>query len=130
MRRALRAIAGGCIATGLVLTPVWVLAADLFGKQRHIGGAPAYEDLDELGPPPLPRFFPREGSESDVVVVAPLKRSVRICRPRRVPVPTNAPDDPSYVGSTYGLGKPSYYGFVPALGIDDPFGRPVLPYCR
>ncbi|TXM88706.1 hypothetical protein FV222_27495, partial [Methylobacterium sp. WL103] len=52
------------------------------------------------------------------------------CLPRRVPVPTNAPDDPSYVGSTYGLSKPSYYGFTPPLGVDDPFGRPLLPYCR
>ncbi len=44
------------------------------------------------------------------------------------PVPTDAPDDPSYVGSAYGLGKPSYYGFRPGLGYDDPFGRP-LRYC-
>ena len=65
-----------------------------------------------------------------MVVVERPTRIVRGCRPRRVPIPTDAPDDPSYVGSTYGLGKPSYYGFVPALGIDDPFGRPVLPYCR
>jgi hypothetical protein len=39
--------------------------------------------------------------------------------------PTNALDDPTYVGSAYGLGKPSYYGFVPPLGVDDPYGRPV-----
>ena len=49
--------------------------------------------------------------------------------PNRAPVPTNAPDDPSYVGSTYGLGKPSYYGLTPPLGVDDPFGRPLLRYC-
>lgn len=130
MRGALRAIAGGCLATGLVLIAEQVLAADLFHRQRQLGGPPAYEELDDLGSPPLPRYFPREGGESDVVVVERQKRIVRGCRPRRVPIPTDAPDDPSYVGSTYGLGKPSYYGFVPALGVDDPFGRPVLPYCR
>ncbi|MFC6773617.1 hypothetical protein ACFQFE_06690 [Methylobacterium gregans] len=51
------------------------------------------------------------------------------CVPRRAPVPTDAPNDPSYVGSAYGLGKPSYYGFTPPLGWDDPFDRAVLPYC-
>ncbi|WP_378991388.1 hypothetical protein [Methylobacterium gregans] len=44
-------------------------------------------------------------------------------------MPTDAPNDPSYVGSAYGLGKPSYYGFTPPLGWDDPFDRAVLPYC-
>lgn len=130
MRGALRAIAGGCVATGLVLIAGKVPAADLFERQRHPGIPPSYQDLDEPGPPPLPRYFPRDGGESDVVVVKRPTRIVRGCRPRRVPIPTDAPDDPSYVGSPYGLGKPSYYGFVPALGIDDPFGRPVLPYCR
>ena len=130
MRGALRAIAGGCLATGLVLIAGKAPAADLFERQRHPGVPPPYQDLDEPGPPPLPRYFPRDGGESDVVVVERPTRIARGCRPRRVPIPTDAPDDPSYVGSTYGLGKPSYYGFVPALGIDDPFGRPVLPYCR
>ncbi len=59
----------------------------------------------------------------------PRRRVGVACTPRRVPTPTNAPDDPSYVGSPYGLGKPSYYGFTPPLGIDDPYGRSVLPYC-
>lgn len=35
----------------------------------------------------------------------------------RPPVPTNSPHDPTYVGSSYGLGHPSYYGTPPALGI-------------
>ena len=30
-------------------------------------------------------------------------------------VPTNAPCDPTYVGSTMGLSRPSYYGALPAL---------------
>jgi hypothetical protein len=37
--------------------------------------------------------------------------------------PTNAPDDPTYVGSVFGLGRPSYYGTTPPPGVDDPYGR-------
>ncbi len=88
-----------------------------------------FPDIVESAPPhtaPL-RFFPR-GDGADVVV--PLARPYRrlTCAPRAAPVPTDAPDDPSYVGSPYGLGKPSYYGFRPGLGHDDPYGRP-LRYC-
>lgn len=36
----------------------------------------------------------------------------------RGPVPTNSPLDPTYVGSGYGLGKPSYYGNRPPLGFE------------
>ena len=43
------------------------------------------------------------------------------CRYRRAP--TNAPDDPSYVGSAYGLARPSYYGMPPPLGVDILAGR-------
>ena len=39
--------------------------------------------------------------------------------------PTNAPDDPTYVGSVFGLGRPSYHGTTPPPGVDDPFGRRV-----
>ena len=131
MRRALTALAGGYLAMGLVLAPGRIEATDLFERQRPLGGGPPpYEDPSDIAPSPLPRYFPREGSESDVVAVERPRRVVRACRPRRVPIPTDAADDPSYVGSTYGLSKPSYYGIGPALGIDDPFGRPVLPYCR
>lgn len=50
--------------------------------------------------------------------------SGRVCQPAYVTrAPTNAPDDPTYVGSTLGLGRPSYYGNTPGPGIDDPFGR-------
>lgn len=38
---------------------------------------------------------------------------------------TNAPWDPTYVGSAYGLNKPSRDGFVPPLGSDDPSDRPL-----
>ncbi|MBX9933856.1 MAG: hypothetical protein K2Y56_20430 [Methylobacterium sp.] len=108
-------------------------AADLFERRRGFeqgttGPPIAVEVEPELEP--LPRFFPREGSDGLAVLLQRPKRLARPCRPRRVPIPTDAPDDPSYVGSTYGLGKPSYYGFVPALGTDDPFGRSILPYCR
>lgn len=82
-------------------------------------------------PAPAPRYFPRgDGSEPAVVVLPPPRRLVATCTPRRAPVPTNSPDDPSYVGSPYGLGHPSYYGFTPPPGIDDPYGRSLLPYCR
>lgn len=86
-----------------------------------------FSEVIEVLPPP-PRFFPRgDGLEPAIVLRPPLRR-VAGCVPYRAPVPTDAPDDPSYVGSPYGLGKPSYYGFRPPLGYDDPFDRP-LRYC-
>ncbi|MEE7458328.1 hypothetical protein MPAR168_13435 [Methylorubrum populi] len=98
-------------------------------------GAPVpAADLSEFGtatplPPSAPRFFPRGDGEAIVDrPPRPLPRRLAGCAPRIAPVPTDAPDDPSYVGSAYGLGKPSYYGFRPGLGYDDPFGRP-LRYC-
>ena len=68
---------------------------------------------------------PWHGPRSVVVPPPPRPLVLRPCPP---PVyvtraPTNAPDDPTYVGSAYGLGKPSYYGFGPPLGVDDPYGR-------
>ena len=76
------------------------------------------------------RFFPRSDGIDRPPVYALRTRPVPVgCTPRRAPVPTNAPDDPSYVGSEYGLAHPSYYGFTPPLGVDDPFGRSLLPYC-
>ncbi|GEP02858.1 hypothetical protein [Methylobacterium oxalidis] len=94
-------------------------------------GAGAADLLGDAPPgPPVARYFPRgDGSEERIVLVRPGPRPVG-CLPRRVPVPTNAPDDPSYVGSAYGLSRPSYYGLTPPPGIDDPYGRPLLPYCR
>jgi len=78
--------------------------------------------------PLAPRYFPRGDADAGTPRALPPPRRLAGCTPRRVPVPTDAPDDPSYVGSAYGLGKPSYYGFTPPLGRDDPFGRP-LRYC-
>ncbi|GJE45187.1 hypothetical protein [Methylobacterium soli] len=108
----------GALALGLILAGMGSRAADLI----------------EPGPGPIdlasPRYFPRSDGDSDPPrFVRPLPRPVG-CLPRRVPVPTNAPDDPSYVGSAYGLSKPSYYGLTPPPGIDDPYGRPLRPYCR
>jgi hypothetical protein len=104
-----------------------------------IAGSAGAADLDDSGPspgvpyeagPPSLRYFPRgDGSDPRLAAARPLGRPVG-CRPRRAPVPTNAPDDPSYVGSAYGLSRPSYYGLTPPLGVDDPFGRPLLPWCR
>src|SRR5215207_3910858 len=34
------------------------------------------------------------------------------------PVPVSSPRDPTYVGSIYGLGRPSQTGVPPPLGID------------
>ncbi|SDA30912.1 hypothetical protein SAMN02799622_04859 [Methylobacterium sp. UNC378MF] len=100
-----------------------------------LAGAGRAADLDirgtaEMGVRASPRFFPRNDGLDRRPVYAIRSRVVPVgCTPRRVPVPTNAPDDPSYVGSEYGLGHPSYYGFTPPLGVDDPFGRSLLPYC-
>ncbi|AWN34986.1 hypothetical protein [Methylobacterium radiodurans] len=110
------------LALGLLLLGASPLgAADLLGRPPVPAGA---------GPRcGAPRYFPRgEGDEVVPRCAAPIPAPVG-CVPRRVPVPTNAPGDPSYVGSAYGLGKPSYYGFTPPLGWDDPFDRAVLPYC-
>jgi len=35
-------------------------------------------------------------------------------------VPTNAPCDPTYVGSSFGLNQPSVYGTLPAPGEGAP----------
>ncbi|MBP1181221.1 hypothetical protein [Methylobacterium sp. PvR107] len=99
------------------------------------GGPGAAADLEvrgasETGVSGSPRFFPRSDGIDRRPVYAIRTRAVPVgCTPRRAPVPTNAPDDPSYVGSEYGLSHPSYYGFTPPLGVDDPFGRSLLPYC-
>jgi hypothetical protein len=92
--------------------------------------SPAADLLERYDPalgPQAPRFFPRAEGDS-IVERLSLPRRLASCAPRIAPVPTDAPDDPSYVGSAYGLGKPSYYGFRPGPGYDDPFGRP-LRYC-
>ncbi|MDR7035503.1 hypothetical protein J2X36_000238 [Methylobacterium sp. BE186] len=94
----------------------------------------AAADLIEAPPvpqpgPSAPRYFPRGDGSDEAVVLVPPRPRLFGCRPRRVPVPTNAPGDPSYVGSAYGLSRPSYYGLTPPPGIDDPYGRPLLPYC-
>lgn len=93
------------------------------------GGAAACYDVPS--PSGQPRYFPRGEGEQDAAAAprAMVRRCRPGCVPRQVPIPTDAPDDPSYVGSEYGLGKPSYYGFRPGLGHDDPFGRP-LRYCN
>lgn len=115
-----RAMIRACFLYGFAVGPAG--AADLFAPEP----GPAY------GGPVVsaPRYFPRgDGSDGVLLHAAPPPRRVA-CLPRRAPVPTNAPDDPSYVGSSYGLSKPSYYGLTPPPGVDDPFGRPLLPYCR
>ncbi len=111
---------------GLVWLPAGPASSADVGERYGAGGYRG-EPLVEIEPPP--RYFPRgEGDSTPPRIRAGRGRIA--CIPRRVPIPTDAPDDPSYVGSAYGLGKPSYYGFKPALGVDDPFGRPLLPYCR
>lgn len=115
-------------AMALVMLAGPAVAADLAPADWAApgsGGPPG-----EVEPPPLPRYFPRgDGMESEALPPPPRRRVRLACTPRRAPTPTNAPDDPSYVGSPYGLGRPSYYGFTPPPGIDDPFGRSLLPYC-
>ncbi|MCJ2052669.1 hypothetical protein MKL01_23740 [Methylobacterium sp. J-070] len=108
----------------------------VLGCALLLGGPGAAADLDiggvsEPGPAGTPRYFPRSDGIDRRPVYAVRTRAVPVgCTPRRAPVPTNAPDDPSYAGSAYGLSHPSYYGFTPPLGVDDPFGRSLLPYCR
>ena len=105
------------------------------GLALLLGGPGAAADLDVRGAvgsevSGTPRFFPRSDGIDRRPVYAVRSRTVPVgCTPRRAPVPTNAPDDPSYVGSTYGLSHPSYYGFTPPPGVDDPYGRSLLPYC-
>lgn len=103
--------------------------ACLLGSPTHAADLPVFEPGYSAEPPSAPRFFPR--GDGDALIDGPprpLPRRLVGCAPRAAPVPTNAPSDPSYVGSEYGLGKPSYYGFRPGLGYDDPFDRP-LRYC-
>ncbi|WP_407525126.1 hypothetical protein [Methylobacterium oryzisoli] len=102
----------GAALLWLLLSAPSALAADLL--------EPAYN--------PVIRYFPR----SDEVVrppPPPPPLPPPVCPPGYGRVPTNALDDPSYVGSAYGLGKPSKYGFTPPLGTDDPYGR-RLRVCR
>lgn len=73
------------------------------------------------GPVPPPRYFPRGDSDA-----SPTTRGDPGCQ---VFVPTNAPGDPTYVGSPFGIGKPSYYGFPPPRGVDDPYGRRLSRGC-
>lgn len=101
-----------------------------------LAGQAAAADLDaaygyEPAPGGGPRFFPRSDGVERPAVYGRLARAVPAagCLSRRAPVPTNAPDDPSYVGSNYGLSHPSYYGFTPPPGVDDPYGRAPRPYC-
>ena len=87
-------------------------------------------DCTQPARPPASRYFPRgDGDSITNGPPAPPIPFVR-CTSNLSLVPTDSPEDPSYVGSPYGLGKPSYYGFRPPLGHDDPFGRPirVRPY--
>ena len=120
---------GTMVALGLALSAAGhgAAAADLDvrgGSARTARGS--YEVTTRSGP----RFFPRNDGIDRPPVYAIRTRVIPVgCTPRQVPVPTNAPDDPSYVGSEYGLSHPSYYGFTPPLGVDDPFGRSLLPYC-
>ncbi|WP_244478944.1 hypothetical protein [Methylobacterium sp. Leaf106] len=122
-------IAASFVVTGLVASVLCgpARAADARERWSTPYGVEANRPVPGAEPPP--RYFPRADEDS-----TPRRERARprrlACIPRSVPIPTDAPDDPSYVGSTYGLGKPSYYGFKPALGVDDPFGRSLLPYCN
>ena len=90
-----------------------------------LAGPAAAADMPEPGywpaprpvpaPAPVPRYFPRGDSDAS----APTQGDPGC----QVFVPTNAPGDPTYVGSPFGIGKPSYYGFPPPRGVDDPYGR-------
>ncbi len=122
-------IAASFVATGLAASVLYGPAQAADGRERWSTPYGAEANRPVPGAEPPPRYFPRADEDS-----APRRERARprrvACIPRSVPIPTDAPDDPSYVGSTYGLGKPSYYGFKPALGVDDPFGRSLLPYCN
>ncbi len=76
-----------------------------------VAGPACSADLDSFGTVHAPRRLLLE--ETREVLVG---EEVVRCRSRRAP--TNAPNDPSYVGSAYGLGRPSYYGMPPPLGVD------------
>ena len=125
----------GAVFLCFALTP-WMapsgeaVAADASERwSSPYGPGPSRQD-EPVETAPLPRYFPREEGDNNPPRTRAGSRSRLACVPRRVPVPTSEPDDPSYVGSAYGLGKPNYYGIKPVLGVDDPFGRSLLPYCR
>lgn len=92
-----------------------------FGIGLALVGPVAAADLGP-GPvgPPLLDFYGR-------AVRPDAAGRVGCVAPRRDPgapaTITNAPWDPTYVGSSYGLGRPSRDGFVPGPGFDDPYDR-------
>ena len=96
---ALALAAAPALAPLSALAPVPAWAADLDGSARL--GPPW------AGPPPRPMA---PGCPPPGYVTR---------------APTNAPDDPPYVGSAFGLSRPSYYGTVPPPGVDDPYGRRI-----
>ncbi len=125
-RWALRPCGVALMVAGTILVTGPAPAADL----PFAGYADDAFDCTRPARPPAPRFFPR--ADGDSITNGPPAPPIPFtrCTSNLSLVPTDAPDDPSYAGSPYGLGKPSYYGFRPPLGHDDPFGRPirVRPY--
>nr|WP_085984968.1 hypothetical protein [Methylobacterium nodulans] len=107
-------------ASGMAARAQTTALAGLVGLIWMMGAAEA-ADLAEPAYYPALRYFPR--SDEEVVRRAPPPVPVAACLPGSAIVPTNGPFDPSYVGSSFGLGKPSYYGLTPPPGIDDPYGR-------
>jgi hypothetical protein len=72
--------------------------------------APPVCAADLAGPPPVVE------ERSQGLVVCPLWQppyGIRL-------VPTNDACDPTYVGSSMGLSRPSYYGTLPPPGYDAP----------
>lgn len=125
-RKAWRNGSAACVLAAFFLPVADARSADLSY------GARSEEVYDCTRPPrpPGPRYFPR--AEGDSITDGPPALPIPFtrCTTNLTLVPTDSPEDPSYAGSPYGLGKPSYYGFRPPLGQDDPFGRPirVRPY--
>ncbi len=77
-----------------------LLALGLLGAPLAAADLPPFEPGSPAGPLPAPRFFPRgDGDGLSDRPPRPLPRRLAGCAPRIAPVPTNAPDDPSYVGS-------------------------------
>ena len=103
-------------------------AADFRGYSSSLFGTDE-PDCTQSSRPPASRYFPR--SDGDSITdgpPAPPFPFIR-CTTNLTLVPTDSPLDPSYVGSAYGLSRPSYYGLTPPPGVGDPFGRSPLPYC-
>lgn len=110
-RAALAALTA--VAGSLALAAGTALAADLSDPTPR--GGPTSRDGPMSHGEQRSRLL---GRSVETVITS---REVVRCRVPLVAglAPSNAPWDPTYVGSFYGLGRPSYHGMRPALSVSN-----------